>query len=189
MDLAGEHGGAARDATLGVDHPVLRVGMWLGFPRGSRGRSRMKGVMAELRRSEIIEVLRAVPLFANLTGRQLKALAAECSTRTFEPEQLIVTEQEWGQHMVAITAGTAKVVRGSKQIATVGAGDVIGEMSLVDGEPRSASVIADGPVEGLVIYGTTFRKLLAEHPTMVTKLLVAQTARLRALDKQVGLYG
>lgn len=145
--------------------------------------------MARLSRSEIIKVLEDVPLFSDLTGRQLKALAAECSLLTFETGQLIVKEQDWGQHMVAITSGKAKVVRGSKQLATVGTGDVVGEMSLIDGERRSASVIADGPVEGLVIYGTRFRKLLTEHPTMVTKLLVAQTARLRALDKQAALYG
>lgn len=145
--------------------------------------------MARLSRSETIKVLEGVPLFADLTGRQLKALAAECSVLAFEPEQLIVKEQDWGQHMVAIISGEAKVVRGRKQLATVGPGDVVGEMSLIDGERRSASVIADGPVEGLVIYGTRFRKLLAEHPTMVTKLLVAQTARVRALDSQVALYG
>ena len=145
--------------------------------------------MAGFSRSEIIQVLENVPLFAELTGRQLKALAAECSLLTFEPEQLIVKEQDWGQHMIVITSGEAKVFRGSKELATVGPGDVVGEMSLIDGERRSASVIAGGPVQGLVIYGTRFRKLLTEHPTMVTRLLVAQTARLRALDKQVALYG
>jgi CRP/FNR family transcriptional regulator, cyclic AMP receptor protein len=116
-------------------------------------------------------------------------LAAECSVLTFEPGQLIVKEQDWGQHMVAITSGKANVVRGDRQLATVGTGDVVGEMSLIDGERRSASVVADGPVEGLVIYGTRFRKLLAEHPTMVMNLLLAQTARLRALDKQLARFG
>lgn len=145
--------------------------------------------MTRLSRSEVIEVLADVPLFSDLTGRQLKALAGECSLLTFEPGESIVKEQDWGQHMVAITSGEAKVLRGGKQLATVGPGDVVGEMSLIDGERRSASVIADGPVEGLVVYGTRFRKLLTEHPTMVTKLLVAQTARLRALDTQAALYG
>lgn len=145
--------------------------------------------MAKLLRTEVIAALQALPLFANLTGRQLKALSAECSLLTYEPEQVIVREQDWGQHMVAITSGTARVVRGAEQLATVGPGDVIGEMSLIDGERRSASVIADEAVEGLVIYGTKFRKLLAEHPTMVMKLLVAQTARLRALDQRRARYG
>jgi CRP/FNR family transcriptional regulator, cyclic AMP receptor protein len=145
--------------------------------------------MAGRGRSGVIEVLEGVPLFSSLTKRQLRAVAAECSEVHFEPGDVLVKELDWGQHMVAITAGKASVVRAGKKIAKVGEGEVIGEMSLIDGEPRSASVVADTAVDGLMVYGTAFRKLLSEHPTMATKLLLAQTARLRALDKRAGLYG
>lgn len=145
--------------------------------------------MAGRSRSEIIDILQAVPLFSGLTNRQLRVVAAECSEVHYDAGETLVKELDWGQHMVAITAGAATVIRGGKTIATAGPGEVIGEMALIDGEPRSATVTADGEVEGVMIYGTAFRKLLSQHPTICTKLLIAQTARLRALDKRAGLLG
>ncbi len=140
-------------------------------------------------RAAIVSILERTPLFGGLTKRQLKAIAAECSPVRYDDGQVIVKELDWGQHMIAITSGTAKVLRGGRRIAAVEAGAVIGEMSLIDGEPRSATVVADGPVEGVQVFATAFRKLIEEHPTMVMKLLVAQTSRLRDLDKRAAMYG
>ena len=102
---------------------------------------------------------------------------------------MILKELDVGQHVVVITSGTAKVIRRGRTLATVRAGDAIGEMALIDGEPRSATVTADSVVEGIAIYRTAFLKLLDEHPTMCSKLLLAQTARLRELDKKAALHG
>lgn len=139
--------------------------------------------------AELIGILEGVPLFANLTKRQLRAAAKVCHSVGYAPGEVIVKELDVGQHLLLITAGTAKVVRGGRTLAKVGPGDVIGEMAIIDGAPRSASVTADSSVEGIAIYRTAFRKLLDEHPTMCSKLLLAQTARLRELDKQVAIYG
>ena len=62
-------------------------------------------------------------------------------------------------------------------------------MAIIDGASRSASVTADSHVEGIAIYRTAFRNLLDEHPTMCSKLLLAQTTRLRELDNRVAIYG
>jgi CRP/FNR family transcriptional regulator, cyclic AMP receptor protein len=140
-------------------------------------------------RSEIIGILQQLPLFSAFTQRQLRALAGECSDAHYEPGEHIVKELDHGQHMVVIVSGKAKVVRGGKTLATVGPGDAIGEMSVIDREPRSASVVAEDDVAAIVIYGTAFRRLLQEHPEMVGKLLQAQTARLRALDTRASVYG
>lgn len=137
----------------------------------------------------IIDILTGIPLFANLTRRQLKAVAKVCSSVQYEPGEVILKELDVGQHLVVITSGTAEVIRGGRTLATVGAGDVIGEMAIIDGEPRSAKVAADSAVEGIAIYRTAFRRLLDEHPTMCSKLLLAQTARLRELDKKAALHG
>lgn len=145
--------------------------------------------MASRSRTAIEDVLKELALFSSLNKRQLRAVADACSQVHYEPGHHLVKELDWGQHMVVIVEGTATVIRGGKAIASVGAGDAIGEMSLIDGEPRSASVIAETDVEGIVIYGTDFRELLATHPAMVTQLLLAQTARLRTLDKQASLHG
>lgn len=139
--------------------------------------------------AELVDILGGVPLFANLTKRQLKAVAKVCIEVGYEPGHVVLKELDVGQHLVVITSGTAKVIRGGRTLATVGTGDVIGEMALIDGEPRSAAVTADSVVEGIVIYRTAFLKLLDEHPTMCSKLLLAQTARLRELDKKAALHG
>jgi CRP/FNR family transcriptional regulator, cyclic AMP receptor protein len=91
--------------------------------------------------------------------------------------------------MIAILEGTADVIRSGTTIATVGPGDAVGEMSLIDDRPRSATVVARDTVEGIALYRTAFRKLLAETPSMCGKLLLAQTARLRDTDKRASLIG
>jgi CRP/FNR family transcriptional regulator, cyclic AMP receptor protein len=145
--------------------------------------------MARRSQAEIVGVLEGVPLFSSLTKRQLRAVAGECSEVAYEPDDVIVKELDTGQHLVCIVGGGAKVVRNGRTIARLAAGDVVGEMALLDGEPRSASVVATEPTTGIALYQTAFKKLLADHPTMCAKLLLSMSARLRESDKRLGLYG
>ena len=133
---------------------------------------------------EVVGILEGLPLFASLTKRQLKAVAKVSSEVHYASGEVILRELDSGQNLVIISVGTAKVVHGGRVLATVGPGDVIGEMAIIDGEPRSATITADSVVEGIAIYRTAFLRLLDEHPTMCWRLLLAQTARLRELDKQ-----
>jgi CRP/FNR family transcriptional regulator, cyclic AMP receptor protein len=158
----------------------MAVSRWLGVGGGHMGRHSQ---------AEIVGILEGIALFANLTRRQLKAAAKVCHSVEYEPGAVMMKELDVGQHLVVITSGTAKVTRGGRTLATVRPGDVIGEMAIIDGDARSATVSADSKVEGIAIYRTAFRKLLDEHPTMCSKLLLAQTARLRALDKKAAIYG
>jgi CRP/FNR family transcriptional regulator, cyclic AMP receptor protein len=137
----------------------------------------------------IVSLLEEVPLFRNLAGRHLKAIAAVCSQVHYAPGAVIFKELEAAQHLVILTSGTVNVRHGERTLATIPAGEVIGEMALIDGEPRSATVTAESEVDGIAIYRTAFRRLLDEHPTMCGKLLLAQTARLRELDKVAALAG
>ncbi len=139
--------------------------------------------------AEMIGILEGIPLFARLTKRQLKAVAKVCTEVHYEPGKVILKELDSGQHLVIVTSGTAKVIRGGRTLATIRPGDVVGEMAIIDGEPRSATVTADSEVGGIAIYRTAFRRLLDEHPTMCSKLLLAQTSRLRELDKRAAIHG
>jgi CRP/FNR family transcriptional regulator, cyclic AMP receptor protein len=145
--------------------------------------------MARRSQAEIVRVLEGVPLFGGLTKRQLRALAGECSEVSYDPDDEIVKELDTGQHLVCIVEGAAKVVRNGRSIAKLSAGDVVGEIALLDGEPRSASVVATEPTTGIALYQTAFKKLLADHPTMCTKLLLTMAGRLRESDKKLALYG
>jgi CRP-like cAMP-binding protein len=145
--------------------------------------------MARPSQAEIVRILEGVPLFSGLTKRQLRAVAGTCSEITYAPDDVIVKELDTGQHLVCIVEGAAKVVRNGRTIARLSGGDVVGEIALLDGEPRSASVVATEPTTGIALYQTAFKKLLAEHPTMCTKLLLSMAARLRESDKKLALYG
>jgi CRP/FNR family transcriptional regulator, cyclic AMP receptor protein len=142
-----------------------------------------------VRQTEMVTVLQRVPLFTSLTQRQLRGLARECSEVRYEVGEQLLRELDWGQHMIVIADGTAEVQRNGKAIATVGPGDAIGEMSLLDDEPRSATVVATEPVTGVVLYRTAFRRVLQEHPSMCMKLLLAQTKRLREADRRAAAVG
>lgn len=145
--------------------------------------------MARRPRSEMTEIIRGIPLFANLSKADIREIGKLCFERSYEPEQVMLKQMEDAQLMVAIVSGHARIVKDGKTITTVGPGDVVGEMSLIDGHRRSASVIAESPVEVVEIHRTTFTKLLDGNPSIARKLLVAQTVRLRDADNKLAALG
>lgn len=145
--------------------------------------------MAQRNRSELIGVLERSTLFGGLTRKQLNAVAKVCCQQHFAPGEEIVRENDYGHKMVALISGTARVASKGRTIAKVGAGEAVGEMSLIDGRPRSASVVAESAVEAIELYRTAFQKLLDEIPAMSTRLLLAQTARIRELDRHAAALG
>ncbi|HEX6401406.1 MAG TPA: Crp/Fnr family transcriptional regulator, partial [Actinomycetota bacterium] len=78
-----------------------------------------------------------------------------------------------------ILSGTAKVVRGSRTVARVIPGDFFGELSALDGGPRTASVVPDTPVEVLRVYRHTLREMLDGEPALVFRMLEGLARRLR----------
>jgi len=160
--------------------------------------------MDEVSRAETVRMLDGVPLFSGLTKRQLAAVAKLVDHMSFEPGAILVKEMEVGQRLIVIREGTAEVSRrrtvregaatgpeqgSSRRLATVGPGDVVGELSMIDGKPTSASVVADTPLEALVIYRTRFTKLLESTPQLYQRLLIGLAARLRAIDQRADALG
>ena len=144
-------------------------------------------MILKLTQREILEVLAGVPLFAELTRKDLRALSRTCSAARFQAGDEILRQNEVAQHMVVLVDGTASVRRDGKVLATLGPGDAAGEMALIDRRPRSASVVADGPVDVVLVYAREFERLVAEQPSICARLLRAQTSRLRALDRRATL--
>jgi len=161
--------------------------------------------VGEVSPSETIRMLDGVPLFTGLTKRQLAAVAKLVDHVSFEPGAVLVKELDVGRRLIIIRTGTAEVRRQvffapegpvtraeaetSRRVATVGPGDVVGELSLIDGRPTSASVVADTDLETLVLYATRFKKLLASMPQLYPRLLVGMAARVRALDHRGDALG
>ena len=118
-----------------------------------------------------IESLSGVPLFANLSARQLRKVVRSATEDSYEAGSTIVAEGGRTETLFVILEGTAKVVRDGRTVARRNAGDVFGEISMIDGRRRAASVIADTPMRCLVLYHDGLRKLVMEDPKMAWSLL------------------
>jgi len=125
--------------------------------------------MTALSNMERILLLRRVPLLADLSPAELQSVAAIAMEQVFHDGEAICEQGETGDEMFVIVSGEARiVVRGSdgreKEIARRAAGEVVGEMSLISGGTRMASVIASGDVRTLCLDRPHFESLLRERP-------------------------
>ncbi|HET9076823.1 MAG TPA: cyclic nucleotide-binding domain-containing protein [Acidimicrobiales bacterium] len=141
-----------------------------------------------LRTEEKVEILGRLPLFENCTGRELGEIAA-IMVETAKPAGSFLTrEGQDGGIMFVIVEGEAEVLAGEDQPAaarTIGhlrTGDVVGELSLIDGKARSASVRATTPVRLLEIVSDDFYQLVQRSPSFVMSLLKALSIRVREMD-------
>jgi len=137
------------------------------------------------RRSDKADVLKKVPLFSGLSRRHLDLIAADADEVKEEAGAVLTKQNGLGLEFLLILEGGARVERDGTVIARLGPGDFFGEMSLIDGMPRSATVIAESPTVLLVIQSRSFRSLLDTVPGLQRKLLVTLCARLRAADARL----
>lgn len=129
-----------------------------------------------------VTALRRVQLFADMDRRQAEQIARVVKERRFAKGETVIMEGSGGAAFFFIESGEAKVTNKGVELATLGPGDHFGEIALIDGGPRSATVTA---ATDLVCYGITFwefRPLVEKNGTMAWKLLQALAKRLRAAD-------
>ena len=135
------------------------------------------------------DALRGISLFMDLEDRDLEGIAALAITKRYRARQVIVRQQEPGDELFAIMQGHTKVVTSDADghdtvLAVMGPGQVFGEVSLLDGAPRSATIIALASCELLAIRREPFMAYLEAHPKIATRLLVVLAGRLRRLTKR-----
>jgi CRP-like cAMP-binding protein len=124
--------------------------------------------------------LSGVSFFEGFTPAELKRVAALSSEVEAPAGTVVIDQGDAGVECFVIVEGTVAVYIGKDPVATNGPGDVIGEMALVDHQPRSASVIAETDVRLLRFDSRHFRQLLAEMPKAEDRIMAMLTARLRA---------
>ena len=132
---------------------------------------------------EKMKRLRGVPIFQRCTQRQLRALARITEVFDAAPESVLTRAGEPGREFYLIYDGTVKVTVPPRRHLHLGPGDYFGEMSLLDGEPRSATVIAETPLRLLVIKSRNFWGLLDEVPELTQNLLLTLCRRVRQAEK------
>lgn len=135
------------------------------------------------------ELLQATAPFRSLSNRQLAAVASICDEVTFRPGDALVTQGAAGWECFVLASGTARVVVDGEPRDFVEAGDVVGEMALLDRAPRSASIVATTPVRAFVFGSREFATLLGDHAAVARHVTKHLTRRLRQSDQAVVAAG
>ncbi|MFT7474609.1 MAG: CRP-like cAMP-binding protein [Verrucomicrobiales bacterium] len=129
--------------------------------------------------------LESIELFGELTGNERKSVARLMSTATIKPGRDIMVEGTAGREFIIILDGEATVRRGGRILARVGSGDFLGELAVIAGVPRTATVTADTEMNVSVLNRREFSTLLDQQPKLARKVLVGAVKRLYALDPSI----
>ncbi len=132
-----------------------------------------------------LQHLADVPLFSSCSNRELQKIARAADEITVDEGREIVTQGATGHEAFVVIDGTARVVRNDQEIATMGPGDYFGELALLDGGPRTASVVATSPMTLLVLGQREFAGLIDEVPGLAHKILTSLAQVVRALDDKI----
>lgn len=137
-----------------------------------------------------LELIRRVPLFSMLTAAQAGSVAQAVVKRRFRRGELIVEQGKKSNALTIILTGRVRVistdVRGREVIlASMSAGDYVGEMSLIDDEPHSASVCAEIQTDALILSRVEFARCLPDADSMAYAVLRGLVRRLRQADRKI----
>jgi CRP-like cAMP-binding protein len=128
-------------------------------------------------------LLADVPLFAGLSERHLRKLGALAQEVRFPAQSLIVQAGQPGRGFFVLLDGAAKVTKDAsgagRALARLRPGDFFGEFALLDGGPRTATVVAESPVVALRLSRTAFRQMLSKEPQVAVRMLEGIAARAR----------
>jgi CRP-like cAMP-binding protein len=132
----------------------------------------------------IVELLRKVELFEGFTTKELESVASMCKPAEFRYGDNVVTEGERSARLYIIAEGTAEVRVHGERVDEIGPGDYFGEIAVIDGEPRAATVTATSPVSTLSLANFNVKALLRASPEIGFKMLQKACARIRALESE-----
>lgn len=136
------------------------------------------------------DLIRRVPLFSRLTDEQASRIAHNVSKRRYKRGELLIEQGQKSDRLIILLTGRARVVtrdsRGREAIiAFIDAGGHVGEMSLIDHEPHSASVLAEMPCDTLILDSAGFQQFAPEKDSMAHGMMVALVQRLRRADGKI----
>jgi CRP/FNR family cyclic AMP-dependent transcriptional regulator len=131
-----------------------------------------------LHRNQKVELIRHVPLFSQLSGRELQQIAGLADEIDLREGKVMTQEGRAGREFFVLLEGKADVTKNGRRINRLRDGDFFGEIALVSRSPRTATVTATTPVRALVITDRSFRRLLDESPKIQIKVMEALAERL-----------
>lgn len=162
----------------------------LPLPTGGR-RTRPEAEVPPPSMEQVVRLLQEVPLFAGVRAEDLRPLAAACRPCQFRRNEMIFQQGDPGEALHIVQTGQVRIVLVSPQgdemiLALFHPGDFFGELSLVDGHPRSATAVATGPTVTLTLPRPAFLRVLADTPRMAEQTILALSERLRHTDVLLG---
>jgi len=131
-----------------------------------------------------LELLEQVPLFAGLPGEGLEEIGRITDEIDVPAGHALTHEGRHEGYFFVIVSGTVRIERGGRTINTIGAGDFLGEIALLDGGPRTATATTESPCRLLSMTHERFHELLESSAPVRTAILGAVGERLRALDAE-----
>lgn len=146
--------------------------------------------MAQHDLEEVIELLSGVALFAELSRSELERVAQVAIPRQYPADTRVFHEGDKGDACYIVKTGSCRVTREHSDgraitLTNLGPGAIFGELAMLDGEERSASVEALEDTDLLALPAADVRALIREHPGMAEKLIVALTRRLREANERI----
>ena len=138
-------------------------------------------------RTKHLDHLADIPLFSALSKKDLQRVAKATNELHLDAGTNLAEQGDMGREAIVVVEGVATVKRNGRKVGTLGPGEAIGELSLLDHGPRTATVTAHSDMTVLVLSAREFAGVLEEVPGLAQKLLGQLAGRVRALDRQV--YG
>lgn len=133
--------------------------------------------------NDVAQHLAAVPIFEDCSKKDLQTIARQVREISHDDGYVIASEGDPGAGLFVIAEGEADVTIGGKRVNHLKAGDFFGEMALLDGGPRTATVTSTTPITLYALTEWVFRGLLAEHPSIAMRTLETMASRLRSATK------
>lgn len=138
---------------------------------------------------EKIICLKKVPIFENLTEEELFALSRIAFEKGYKPGDIIMKEEEPGHELHIIVDGEVEVTKESKDkkvsLAILGPPNYLGEMSILDNQPHSATVTARKNTQTLILPEEAFRDVVLEFPEIGLEIIKVFSKRLRGADEKI----
>ncbi len=131
---------------------------------------------------QIIALLKKTPIFANTTEKSLESMIKSAVIKTVAPGDKVVKEGQGGVGFYLILGGNADVVKEGKKLAALTAGNFFGELSVIDGEPRTADVVAVSETKCWILSQWAMKSVIANHPEVALSMLEELVKRLRITD-------
>jgi CRP/FNR family cyclic AMP-dependent transcriptional regulator len=133
-----------------------------------------------------VDVLRGIPLFASCKDKELRDLSSLFTPLNVAAGTTLMREGEFGKEFLLVVSGTATVSKRGVEVAEIGPGSYVGEISIIDGGRRTATVVAKTAMEVEVATHPEFASLLARAPEIAVRMLPALAARIHELSERCG---